>query len=120
MTTFKDPIDFYNYATRFYKSLPKTQAEGKAVIEKVQSVVKTEFENSRTVFTTYAKAAKGDATANEIAKANKLAIEVAKASTFATFMSMPGALYALPFVAEKAKEHKVDFVPASVAAQFNI
>ena len=119
-TTFKDPIDFYNYTTNFYKSMPKTLDEGKDVMNRVQSVLKTEFSNMQDVFTTYAKAAKGDATSNEMSKASKKAIELGKVATFATFLSMPGALFALPLVLKKAKENNVDFVPSSVADKFNI
>ena len=120
MTSFKEPIDFYNYATGLYKAVPKTAAEGKAVLEKVQAIVKTESDNYQEVAKTYAKIAKGDATANEIAKANKKAAELAKTAAFASFIAIPGALFALPLVAEKAKEYSIDFIPASVAEQFSI
>lgn len=120
MTSFKDPIDFYNYATSFYKSLPKTVDEGKVVLEKVQAIVKTESENCQEVVKAYAKAAKGDATANEIAKANKKAVELAKTATFASFITIPGALFVLPVVAEQAKKYSVDFIPTSVTEQFSI
>lgn len=120
MTTFKDPIDFYNYTTKMYKAMPKTVAEVKTVMEKAQTVVKTESENYQDVLKTYAKASKGDATANEISKANKKAAELVKAATFASMLAVPGALFVMPLIIEKAKEYSVDLVPASVAAQFDI
>ena len=120
MTSFKEPIDFYNYATSFYKALPKTLEEGKVVLEKVQAIVKTESDNYQEVVKTYAKAVKGDASVNEITKANKKATELAKVAAFASFIAVPGAVFVLPIVAEKAKSYSIDFVPASVAAQFSI
>ena len=120
MTSIKTPQDFYNMATEFYKSVPKTATEVKATMEKLQSVAKTEFDNSREVMKTYTKAAKGDATANEIAKANKKAGELVKAATFASVLSVPGAIFMLPVIVEQAKKLNIDFVPASVAEQFNI
>jgi hypothetical protein len=120
MTTFKDPIDFYNYTTKFYKAMPKTVEEVKAVMEKAQSVVKTESDNYQSVIKTYAKAAKGDASVNEISKANKQATELVKAATFAGMLAVPGAIFVMPLLVEKAKEYSIDLVPASVAAQFDI
>ena len=120
MTAFKDPIDFYNMATDFYKSVPKTLTETKAVLEKVQKVVKTEYANSQEVMKTYAKASTGDATVNEISKANKKAAELVKSATFASLLALPGALFVLPMVIEAAKEYSIDLVPASVAEQFDI
>ena len=120
MTSFKEPIDFYNMATAFYKSVPKTPTEAKVVLEKVQTVIKTEYANSQEVAKTYAKASTGDATANEITKANKKATELMKAATFASLLAVPGAIFVLPMFIEAAKEYSIDLVPASVAAQFDI
>ena len=120
MTTFKDPIDFYNYTTKFYKAMPKTFDEVKTVAEKAQTVVKTESENYKEVIKTYAKAAKGDASVNEISKANKKAVELAKAATFASMLAVPGAFFVMPLIVEKAKEYSIDLIPASVAEQFDI
>ena len=120
MTTFKDPIDFYNYTTKFYKAMPKTVAEVKTVMEKAQSVVKTESENYQDVIKTYAKATKGDASVNEIGKANKKAAELMKVATFASMLAVPGAIFVMPLIVEKAKEYSIDLVPASIAAQFDI
>jgi hypothetical protein len=119
-TTFKTPQDFFNMTTSFFKSIPKTQAEAKVAMEKVQAVVKTEADNYQSVIKTYAKAAKGDASVNEIGKANKQATELMKAATFAGMLAVPGAIFVMPLIVEKAKEYSIDLVPASVAAQFNI
>ena len=120
MTTFKTPQDFFNLTTDFFKSIPKTPAEAKVAMEKVQSVIKTEYDNSQEVVKTYAKAAKGDASVNEIASANKKAAELMKAATFASMLAVPGAIFVMPLIVEKAKEYSIDLVPASVAAQFDI
>ena len=120
MTSFKTPQDFYNYTTKFYKSLPKTLDEVKTVVEKTQSVVKTEAENYQEVVKTYAKAAKGDASMTEITKANKKAAELVKSATFASLLAVPGAFFVMPLIVEKAKEYSIDIVPASVAEQFDI
>jgi hypothetical protein len=120
MTTFNNPIDFMTYTTKFFKSIPKNAAEAKVVMEKVQIVAKAEANNYQDVVKTYAKASKGDASVNEIAKANKQAGELVKAATFATLLAMPGAFFALPLIIEKAKEYSIDLVPASVAANFDI
>lgn len=120
MTTFKTPQDFFNMTTEFFKSVPKTPAEAKVTMEKVQTVIKTEYDNSQEVMKTYAKAAKGDATPKEITAANKKAVELIKATTFASMLAVPGAIFVLPAIVEKAKEYSIDLVPASVAAQFDI
>lgn len=120
MTSFKTPQDLFNLTSDFFKSMPKTPAETKAVFEKVQTVFKTEYANSQDVFKTYTKAASGDATANEIADANKKAAELVKSSVFASMVSVPGVLFVLPLIVEKAKEQNIDLVPKSVAAQFSI
>ena len=118
--TMQTPQEFFKSVTEFYETVPKTAEEAKVVFEKVQTVFKTEAENSRDMWTTYAKAAKGDATANEMADANKKATELLKATTFAGLVSIPGALFILPAIVEKAKEYKIDLVPESVAKQFSI
>jgi hypothetical protein len=120
MTTFKTPQDFFNMTTSFFKAVPKTPTEAKAAMEKVQTVIKTEFDNSQEVMKTYAKAVNGDATPKEITAANKKAVELVKATTFASMLAVPGAIFVLPAIVEKAKEYSIDLVPASVAAQFDI
>ena len=120
MTTFTQPIDFYNYATSFYKALPKTPAEGKEVLEKVTAVITAESANVQSTITAYTEAAKGKTPMKDFATANKKAAELVKTATFASLIAVPGAIFALPLIVEKAKEFKIDLVPASVAAQFNI
>jgi hypothetical protein len=120
MTKFTNPTDYVTYATKFFESIPRTPADVTAVMQKVQAVVASEYKNSQDVLTAYAKVAKGDASYNEITSANKKAAELAKSASFAAFLAMPCALFALPAVVEKAKELNIDFVPASVSAQFSI
>jgi hypothetical protein len=120
MTTLKTPQDFLKMTTDFYASVPKTPEDAKVVFEKVQTVFKTEFQNSQDMWKTYQKAAKGDATVNEIAAANKQATELLKTTAFGALIAMPGSLFVLPVIIEKAKEYNIDLVPQSVATQFNI
>lgn len=118
--TMQTPQEFFKSVTDFYEKVPKTPDEAKVVFEKVQSVFKTEADNSQEMWKTYAKAAKGDATVNEITSANKKAAELLKATTFAGLVCVPGALFMLPAIVAKAKEYNVDLVPASVSKQFDI
>jgi len=119
-TTPKTPQDFFKPLTDFYAAMPKTPEATKAVLEKVQTVVKAEYENSQDVFKTYQKSFHGDATPNELADANKKATELIKAAAFAGLVSIPGAVFILPTIIEKAKEYDIDLVPKSVTKQFNI
>lgn len=122
--TFAAMQDFFKTATTsttdMFKAIPKTQDEAKVVFEKVQAVFKAEGENAQDMWTTYFKAAKGDATPNEIASANSKATELLKTTVFAGMVAMPGTIFILPTLIAKAKEHNVDLVPKSVAKQFNI
>ena len=120
MTSFKEPIDFYNYATGLYKSMPKTVAEGKEVLEKVQAVITAESNNVQETVKAYTAIAKGTTPIKDFATANKKAVDLVKTATFASLVATPGALLVLPLILEKAKELKINIVPASVAAQFNI
>lgn len=117
---FTTPQDFFNTTTKFMSRFPKTLDEVKEVGEKIKRVIEVEQENAKEVVSVYNKAAKGDASMNEIMKANKKAQEVATAARFAAVMAMPGAIFALPFMIEASKEYSFDFVPASVAKEFNI
>jgi hypothetical protein len=119
-TTFKTPQDFFKLTSDFFASIPKTPEEGKAVFEKVQKVIKAEYKNSQDMYKIYQKAATGDASVNEISAANKKATELLKATTFAGIVAMPGSLFVLPLIVEKAKEFDIDLVPKSVADEFNI
>lgn len=119
MTT-KTTQDFFKPATDMFASMPKTHADVKAAFDKIQQVFTTELTNSQTMWKTYQRAATGDATQNEITAANKAAAELIKTSTFASVLAIPGAVFVLPAIIEKAKEYKIDLVPASVAEHFNI
>lgn len=118
--TMQTPQEFFKSVTDFYETVPKTAGEAKVVFEKVQSVFKAEADNSLEMWKTYTKAAKGDATANEMTDANKKATELLKATTFAGLVAIPGAMFILPAIIEKAKEYKIDLVPNSVKAKFDI
>lgn len=101
-------------------SFPKTFDEVIEVNEKIKRVIEVEQKNAKEVVSIYNKAAKGDASMNEIMAANKKAQDLATAARFAAVMAMPGAIFALPFMVEAAKEYSIDFVPASVAKEFDI
>lgn len=122
--TFTTMQDFFKTTTAttmdMFKALPKTPEETKAVFEKVQAVFKAEGENAQGMWATYFKAAKGDATPNEIALANARATELLKTTVFAGMVAMPGTIFILPALVAKAKEHNIDLVPKSVSANFNI
>ena len=117
---FKTPQDYFNVTTAFYASLPKTPEDVKVVLEKTQKVFQKEMENTQDMIKTYQKATTGDATINEITDANKKATELAKAVTFAGLVSIPGALFVLPAIVDKAKEMNLDIVPKSVSEHFGI
>jgi len=119
-TTPKTPQEFFKAATDFFAIVPKTPEDAKVVMEKVQNILKTEYENGQDMVKTYQKTILGNATANELADANKKATELAKFTAFAGLVAIPGAVFVLPAIVEKAKEHKIDLVPKSVAEQFNI
>lgn len=118
--TQKTPQEYFKSINDVFNSLPKTPVQAKEVFEKVQSVVTTELKNSMDVFNIYKKVPLGDATPTEIAAANKMAAELVKATTFATLLAIPGSLFVLPAIVEKAKEYNIDMVPASVSAMFDI
>jgi len=119
-STFKTPQDFFKLTTDFYDSIPTTPEDTKVVLEKVQTVFKDEYQNSMDMWKVYQKAAAGDATANEIASANKKATELLKSTTFASLVMVPGAIFILPLLIDKAKEFNIDLVPESVSKQFGI
>ena len=123
-TAFESMQDFFKTTTAttldMFNALPKTPAESKAVFEKVQAVFKAEGDNAQGMWATYFKAAKGDATPNEIASANAKATELLKTTVFAGMVAMPGTIFILPALIAKAKEHNIDLVPKSVSAHFNI
>lgn len=120
MTTFKTPQDFMKMSTDFFAFMPKSQADATKAFEKIQTVFKTEYANSQDMWKTYQKATTGDATANEITSANKKAQELMKSTMFASVLTVPGAVFMLPAIIEKAKEYNIDLVPKSVSDQFDI
>lgn len=123
-TAFATAQDFIKAATEsttsFWKAFPKNPADAKEAFEKVQAVFRIEFEKSQEMWKTYSKAMTGDATANEIAKANAKATDLLKSTAFGTMLAIPGTIFILPLIVEKAKEYNVDIVPASVSTQFKI
>ncbi len=106
--------------TDVLKGMPKTQEEAKVAFEKVQAVFTAESENAQDMWKTYFKAAKGDATPNELISANAKATELLKTTAFASMLVIPGTIFVLPLIVAKAKEYNIDLVPKSVAAQFKI
>ena len=120
MTKFTNPTDFYKQVTSFYSSLPKTAAEGKEVLEKLQAVAKTESANVQSLIDWCSNASKSKTPIKDFSTASKKTAELIKTATFASIVAMPGALFVLPLIVEKAKELNIDIVPASVAAEFSI
>lgn len=112
--------EIFEAATKFYASIPHTPEDVKEVFEKVQNVVKTEYENSQTMVKTYQKASVNAATAKEISDANRQAKELVKASAFFGLVCIPGALFMLPSIIKSAEEYDIDLVPKSVSDQFGI
>lgn len=119
-TTIKTPEDFIKQATEYFSVFPKTQDEVKEVLEKSKAVFEAEAKNATDLLATYQKMATGDASMNQIAAANKKAQALAVSARFAAFIAIPGAIFALPAVTKFAKEHSIDFVPASVSKEFSI
>jgi len=117
---FKTTQDYFKVTSDFFSSLPKTPEDTKALFEKLQAVFKDEYDNSQSMWKVYQKAATGDATVNEIADANKKATEILKATAFGSLIMVPGVLFILPILIEKAKEFGIDLVPASVNKQFKV
>lgn len=120
MFTTKIQEDFIKQATEYFSVFPKTQNEVKDVLEKSKAVFEAEAKNATDLLVTCQKMATGDASLNQIALANKQAQALAVSARFAAFMAIPGAVFALPAVTKFAKEHSIDFVPASVIKEFNI
>lgn len=112
--------DLFKKTTEYFSKFPKTQEEITTAIEKTQKIVKAEIENGHKAMNTFVKASRGNATLNELAIASKQAQQFAIAARFATFMSIPGAIFALPAVIEAAEKFDVEFVPVSVAKEFKL
>lgn len=116
----KTPEEYFKATTSYLSQLPKNEKDVKKALEKVKAVFATETENSKAMWATFAKSARGDATLNEITAANKQAQELMVSARFAMLLATPGAVLMLPSIVEFAKQHNVDLVPASVAREFNI
>lgn len=117
---FTTPENFIKSTVDTFSALPKTPEQFQSVLAKVKNVVETETKNSKTVMETYAKAAKGEATINEIPSANKKAQELLVAARFACIMAMPGSIFALPILTKLESDLSIDLVPKSVKKEFNI
>jgi len=117
---FNTPQEVFEKSKKYLESFPKSIDDVKEVGEKIKRVVEVEQENAKDVFTAFNKAARGDASINEISAVNKKAQELAVAARFAAFAAMPGAIFALPFVIEASKTYDFEFVPKSVSKEFNI
>lgn len=116
----KTPQDYMKSITSVYTAMPKTPHDIKTTAEKVQLVLKTEYENTQDVLKVYKKVSTGDASMNEITDANKKTMELLKTTVFAGLLSIPGTLFILPALVSQAKEFDIDFVPKSVSKQFAI
>lgn len=117
---FTTPQDFYTQATKYFSAFPKTAEELQSFADKSKAVIDAETKNVKEVIVTYNKALKGDASINEISAANKKAQELAVSARFAAIMAMPGGIFMIPALVEASKEYNFDFIPASVAKEFDI
>lgn len=110
----------FTKAPEYFTQFPKTQEQAVDAFNKIKTIFEAEAKNSREMWAIYAKAATGDATANQIAEANKKAHELLISARFATLMTLPGTLFILPYLVKTARESGVELVPTSVAQEFNI
>jgi hypothetical protein len=119
-TFFKNPMEFAQSAQEYFNKFPKSPDSAKAFFEKAQEVFKTEAENVTKMAEIYRKSATGDATINELNQANKIAQDLYKASGLALFCSTPFGIFALPALAETARQYDIELFPASVIKAFNL
>jgi hypothetical protein len=117
---FATPQDFFKTASATFAALPKTPEDFQAVLTKAKNVYDVEAKNGKAVFDTYAKAAKGEATVNEIVTANQKAKDLMVASRFACLMSLPGSIFALPALTKLEDTMSITLVPKSVKKEFNL
>jgi hypothetical protein len=117
---FKTPQEVFEQSKKYLESFPTSLDDVKEVGEKIKRVVEVEQENVKTVLATFNRAARGDASINEISEVNKKAQELAVAARFAAFAAIPGAIFALPFVIEASKAYDFEFIPKSVVKEFNL
>lgn len=118
--TLKNPSDFFKFNSEYFTKFPTSESEMKSVFEKVKAVFESETESNKEVWKTFNKAARGDATANEISAANKKVQEMLTTARFSYLLAIPGTIFFLPALIKYAKEYDIDLVPKSVAKEFNI
>ncbi len=119
-TPLKTPQDAFNAFNSYFSAFPKNETEIKETLEKVKKVFQSELKNSKEMWSTYQKAATGDASINEITAANKKAQELLVSTRFLALLALPGAVFMLPALVKIAKEYGVDIIPDSVQAEFKI
>lgn len=117
---FTTPENLFKQTAEYFAKFPKTPEDITAAVQKAQKVVKAEMENGQTAMNTFVKAAKGNATLNELAIASKQAHQFAIAARFAAFMSIPGSVFMLPAAIKAAEQMDIEFVPVSVAKEFKL
>lgn len=109
-----------NSTFQFWNNIPKNESEIKKSLEKLKSVFEDEFETTKDMWATYAKAVKGDATTNEIISANKKLQDMLVSARFLTVLAIPGAILMLPEIVKTAQNYGIDLVPASVSKHYKI
>lgn len=117
---FKMPDTIFNAATNYFSVLPKNAAEVRETLTKVESVLRTEALKSKEVWETNYKAARGEASVNEIVAANLKTTELLLTAQFACLAMIPGSLFFLPVLVGAAKEFGVNIVPESIRKEFNL
>lgn len=110
----------FNSTLQFWNNIPKNETEIKKSLQKLKSVFEEEIEKSKEMWAIYSKAAKGEATMNELHSANRICQELMSTARFAAVLAMPGAIFVLPHLVKAAEQFGVDLVPPSVAKQFKI
>lgn len=120
MFKFPNPAELVTATTNYFKSFPKNETEIKATLEKVKKVFEAEAGNSKELWATYQKMAKGEASVNEINAANKKAMELLKSTQFAFLLALPGSVLLLPAIIKFASEYDIDLVPSSVSREFGL
>jgi len=120
MFKFPNPAELVSATTDYFKSFPKNETEIKETLNKVKKVFEAEAANSKDLWTTYQKMAKGDASVNEINTANKKAQELLKSTQFAFLLALPGSVLLLPAIIKFANEYDIDLVPTSVSREFGL
>ena len=120
MFTTTTPQEYFKITQDYLKLFPKDEHDVRVVADKIKGVCITESSKALGMLKTYNKATSGDATPNDIAIANKQAQNLMVTARFAAFLAMPGAIFMLPVAMKMAEEFGVEFVPESVAKEFNL